>query len=165
MWSKTQNTVEGGGQAAAGTAVKLDISFQYRLRANELPELYKAVALAYRSFIENLATTTIRNISSSYTTTEWTENRTDIQKTMHKGIDAALNNAHADCGESAGLGLGSEMLALQWCCICSLYIHTRTHTHTHKHTYVIHTYIHTYIHTCMHACMHTYTRVILATGD
>ena len=101
VWTKTQTTAEGGGQGAAGTAVKLDVSFQYRLRPAELSSLYSSVALTFRPFIENLATTTIKNISTSYTANEWTENRKEIQKAMLTGIDTALENAHADCGESA----------------------------------------------------------------
>eukprot|EP00802_Teleaulax_amphioxeia_P007259 Tamp_07265.p1 GENE.Tamp_07265~~Tamp_07265.p1 ORF type:complete len:383 (-),score=109.13 Tamp_07265:1354-2502(-) len=97
VWTKTQTTAEGGGQGAAGTAVKLDVSFQYRLRPAELSSLYSAVALTFRPFIENLATTTIKNISTSYTANEWTENRKEIQKAMLTGIDTALENAHADC--------------------------------------------------------------------
>ena len=99
VWTKTESKAEGAQQGAAGTAVNLDISFQYRLRPNQLSQLYSAVALTYRPFIENLATTTIKNISTLFTAEEWTKDRRTIQNALLEGLDNSLNSAFADCGK------------------------------------------------------------------
>jgi len=97
VWTKTESKAEGAQSGAAGTAINLDISFQYRLRPDQLSQMYSAVALTYRPFIENLATTTIKNVSTQFTAEDWTKDRRIIQNALLLGIDTALNNAFADC--------------------------------------------------------------------
>lgn len=96
VWTKTERLTEEK-QGAAGTAISVDISFQYRLRPEELSDLYASVALAYAPFIENVATTVIKNVSTSFTAEEWTKDRVAIQQSLRENVDAALNRAHADC--------------------------------------------------------------------
>mmetsp|Transcript_1947 Transcript_1947/g.4910 ORF Transcript_1947/g.4910 Transcript_1947/m.4910 type:complete len:375 (-) Transcript_1947:273-1397(-) len=96
VWTKTER-LSDTNQGAAGTAISLDITFQYRLRPDELSDLYKAVALQYEPFVRNLATTAIKNVSTSFTADEWVKQRRTIQDALQRGVDTALEAAHADC--------------------------------------------------------------------
>ena len=96
VWTKTERLTETNA-GAAGTAINLDVTFQYRLRPEELSDLYSAVALQYEPFIRNLATTAIKNVSTSFTALQWVESRRTIQDALQAGVDNALEAAHADC--------------------------------------------------------------------
>jgi regulator of protease activity HflC (stomatin/prohibitin superfamily) len=96
VWTKTER-VSSDNAGAAGTAINLDVTFQFKLRPDELAQLYASVGLNYRPFIENLATTMIKNMSTSFTAEEWTKDRAAIQLAMTNAVDEALNRANADC--------------------------------------------------------------------
>jgi len=96
VWTKSERQTETAA-GAAGTAVNIDISFQYQLRPTELSDLYDKVALAYAPFIENVANTAIKNTTTSFTAEEWTQNRAKIQAALFESVDAALDQANADC--------------------------------------------------------------------
>mmetsp|Transcript_23896 Transcript_23896/g.59996 ORF Transcript_23896/g.59996 Transcript_23896/m.59996 type:complete len:374 (+) Transcript_23896:260-1381(+) len=96
VWTKTERLSDTTA-GAAGTAISLDVTFQYRLRPEELSELYSSVALQYEPFVRNLATTAIKNVSTSFTAEEWTKDRRTIQDALQAGVDTALDAAHADC--------------------------------------------------------------------
>jgi len=96
VWTKTER-LSDTNVGAAGTAISLDVTFQYRLRPDELSDLYSAVALQYESFVRNLATTAIKNISTSFTADEFVKSRRTIQDALQLGVDTALEAAHADC--------------------------------------------------------------------
>ena len=58
------------------------------------------MALVYAPFIENVANTAIKNTTTSFTAEEWTQNRAKIQAALFESVDAALDQANADCGSS-----------------------------------------------------------------
>mmetsp|Transcript_67941 Transcript_67941/g.99395 ORF Transcript_67941/g.99395 Transcript_67941/m.99395 type:complete len:375 (-) Transcript_67941:312-1436(-) len=82
---------------AGGTSVDLDISFQYRLKPEEIGILFATHAISYREVIQGMATAAIRNLAANFTAVEWTQERKTIQDHLFEGVNAAIQTANAEC--------------------------------------------------------------------
>lgn len=90
VWTKSS-------EVDAGTAMLLDVSFQYFLIKDELPSLYETVAMNYEGLIKNLALNTLKNNATQFSADQWVQNRRMIQDRMRRVVNDALRSAHTRC--------------------------------------------------------------------
>lgn len=90
VWTKSSDT-------DAGTAMLLDLSFQYVLKQDSLVDLYELVATNYESLIRNVALNTIKNNATSFSADHWVQSRRMIQDELRNSVGSALKSAHAGC--------------------------------------------------------------------
>lgn len=79
----------------AGTSVEMDLSYQYQLIPEELPQLFDKRNTVFRPFIENLAMAAIKDTATNFSADAFLMNRMEIEKEMKRRIGMALTAAHA----------------------------------------------------------------------
>jgi len=74
-----------------GQQITLEVSFQFRLRINELSSLYAKYGLNYRPQFITIATQAIKNLAATtYDTTDFFEIREFISEAMHVAVNNVL---------------------------------------------------------------------------
>merc|ERR1711907_27287 len=85
VWSKS-----GGGDA--GTTLDLDISFQYKLRTNDIAKLYAKVARNFKPLVEVNAQDAIKNTAPLYGANDYLSKRTEIESAFMTNVSKAIGN-------------------------------------------------------------------------
>lgn len=85
VWSKS-------GGADAGATLNLDVSFQYRIRKDDIGKLYKKVAMSYEPLIQTFALDAIKNTAPLYGVDEYLTKRSVIEQNFQDNVTAALVN-------------------------------------------------------------------------
>lgn len=85
VWSKS-------GGADAGATLTLDISFQYKIRKNEIPALYQKVALDFEPLVVTYALDAIKNTAPLYGVDEYLTSRPKIEAAFMANVTKALKD-------------------------------------------------------------------------
>jgi regulator of protease activity HflC (stomatin/prohibitin superfamily) len=83
------------GSTADGQQIQLEITFQYRIRLGQLPQLYAKHANNYRSKYITQVVEAIKNMAKSYTTQEFFSKREVIGEVFHVAANQALLDDYA----------------------------------------------------------------------
>merc|ERR1711934_1044409 len=90
VWSKSGGNV-------AGATLNLDISFQYRIRKDDIGKLYKKVAMSYEPLIQTFALDAIKNTAPLYGVDEYLTKRSIIEANFLQNVtDALVNDMFVD---------------------------------------------------------------------
>ena len=85
VWTKS-----GGGDA--GATLNLDISFQYKLKFNDLGKLYQKVALDYEPLVITYALDAIKNTGPLFAADDYLTNRQGIEAALMTNVSNALSD-------------------------------------------------------------------------
>lgn len=80
----------------AGVALHIDVSFQYQLRPESVPELFRDVGVAYEGPIRNYAIEALKTNATLWSADAYLQNRTDVEAALHNAVEVAINRGHAD---------------------------------------------------------------------
>eukprot|EP00932_Pfiesteria_piscicida_P018228 SRR837773.5089.p3 GENE.SRR837773.5089~~SRR837773.5089.p3 ORF type:complete len:314 (+),score=125.60 SRR837773.5089:3-944(+) len=80
-----------------GLSLKLHVVFQYQIRQKEVPELYQLASTTYEKLYTRVARDVLLKAAARYNAPEYWRSRDKIGAEMHKLVDAALAESHADC--------------------------------------------------------------------
>jgi len=80
-----------------GLSLVLSFAFQYQIRNDSLPLLYRLVEQDYESLYEKIARNTILLQAGEFTAPMYWQNRSYIGEQMKQNLNAQLNAAYADC--------------------------------------------------------------------
>jgi len=83
VWSKS-----GGDDA--GATINLDISFQYRIRSADIPQLYQKVAMSYEPLVVTYALDAIKNTAPLYGVDQYLTQRSIIEANFKLNVTNAL---------------------------------------------------------------------------
>ena len=81
---------EGGANSDAGTAVLIDISFQYQLIASQLPDLYSKVGTEFQGYIKNVAISTVKNNATLFSSDDFIKSRKVVEGAFRDALAVAL---------------------------------------------------------------------------
>lgn len=84
-----------GGQA--GLKLTLHVAFQYRLKRDQLPELYKLANIYYEALFMKVARDVLLKAAAEYNAQEYWEERPKVGAEMFRRVNAALETIHATC--------------------------------------------------------------------
>jgi hypothetical protein len=85
VWSKS-------GGTDAGATLKLDISFQYRIRVDDIGRLYNKVALGYKPLVVTYALDAIKNTAPLFGVDEYLTKRQTIEAAFKANVTKALKH-------------------------------------------------------------------------
>lgn len=85
VWSKS-------GGSDAGATLTLDISFQYRIRKAQIPQLYQKVATAFEPLVVTYALDAIKNTAPLYGVDEYLTSRPKIESAFMANVTKALKD-------------------------------------------------------------------------
>lgn len=88
--------IDGGINADAGTAVLIDLGFQYQLIPNKLAELYSKVGTNFEGYVKNIAINTIKNNATLFSSDEFIKSRVIVEKAFKEALSSALEE-EANC--------------------------------------------------------------------
>lgn len=79
-----------------GLELHLHFAFQYSLRKNELPQMYRMLQNDYESIFTRIARNSVLHIAGDYEAPGYWKDRTQIGKAMIATLKEDLDEAHAD---------------------------------------------------------------------
>jgi hypothetical protein len=85
VWSKS-------GGTDAGATLKLDVSFQYRIRVDDIGRLYNKVALGYKPLVVTYALDAIKNTAPLFGVDEYLTKRQTIEAAFKVNVTKALKH-------------------------------------------------------------------------
>lgn len=105
MFQSTEFSDVGGADApaisartAAGLAISLELSYQYRVVRAEIPQLYQAFGDDYRNVVLRQSRDILRDVAGRYSATEFFYNRSEIGDVMQAKLASDLRAVHVEVG-------------------------------------------------------------------
>lgn len=89
VWTKS-------GDDDAGTSVTLTVSFQYKLRKQDLPALYSLVALNFAPLVKSKAIDSIKNTAPLFGVDSYLTHRSHVESSLRSNVSAAIADVYAD---------------------------------------------------------------------
>ena len=80
-----------------GVALGLHISFQYQLKKDEIPQLYKIANTEYEQSFQRIARNILLQIGSNYDAPQYWTMREKIANDMQNQLNNAFRAVHAEC--------------------------------------------------------------------
>jgi len=75
-----------------GQIIQVELSFQYRLMASNLTELYKQYEVKYKKKYVSIAKGRLQILGADFTITQWYQNRIEIGLAMHSALNKVLQD-------------------------------------------------------------------------
>jgi len=84
------------GDDDAGTSVEITVSFQYKLRKDNLGDLYSLVALNYEPLVKSKAIDSIKNTAPLFGVDSYLTQRTRVETSLRSNVSLAVSDVYAD---------------------------------------------------------------------
>lgn len=84
VWTKASSE-------SAGTTVTIDVSFQYKIIPEKLPDLYAKTGLNFVPLVRNLALEKVKNGAVEFSSDQYLEQRRNVESRFRELVEEALN--------------------------------------------------------------------------